>query len=86
MIITIDGVEDPSSPDLVSMAPLQGEVVGSPDADVILIDRSRASQILGDGHADIFIFGQTADDGFRDVDYLRDFEQGQRNVLLSPVT
>jgi VCBS repeat-containing protein len=81
--ITIEGVDDPTGPNVIEMTPLESKVVGTAETDVILIDRSRSTQVLGGEGGDIFVFGLTADDGFRDIAYVRDFEQGSDLIDLS---
>ncbi|WP_442976770.1 M10 family metallopeptidase C-terminal domain-containing protein, partial [Rubrimonas sp.] len=83
--LTIDVTPDmpPIGPNVIIGEPNQPRIDGTDAADIILIGRSRATQVFGGDDADIFVFGQTANDGFRDVAYIRDFEQGIDAIDLS---
>ena len=85
VIFTIDGVDDVIGPNTIDMAPLQSRVDGTDGRDVILIDTARSAQLLGGDDADLFVFGLTAGDGFRDVAFIRDFEKGADLIDLSGV-
>ncbi|WP_333834886.1 Ig-like domain-containing protein [Rubrimonas sp.] len=72
--VTVTGVAE--TVNVIEGAPDQPRIEGTDGADRILIGSSRATQVFGGAEADVFVFGRSADDGVRDVAYLRDFEQG----------
>lgn len=81
--VNVTDVAEPPPRTVVSPPSGAALVQGTAGDDVLLLTTGRAAQVFGGAGADVFVFGLTAGDGFRDNAYVRDFQQGIDLIDLS---